>query len=417
MRKVLKFAALGVCSLLFAAALSAPAFAQTCDDAKRTELYNTYLENYQSKNLEQKQKAVDAAKEFAKICANEEIAAEQVAYFKDAVPQLEKWISDEKARLVRQQAIDEEAARFARFTKAYAANNYDEVFAAADDILKYPPVARNDFLDLRIVVAKTGGLLASSNPPITKFDDKTLQYAQDVIARVNAGEESGSKKWGGYDTKDNALGWMNYAIGYIKYYDKNEKAQGISYLYKASQAKSDTRTFYPLYRTIGHWYRDKMIELGKERSKIVIDESAGEEQKGNIDKALGIYAMEKAYAERAMDAYARSLSLAKADKGASDETKNQLFNYLKQLFDFRYSKPEDEGKRTVDSINSYVASVNSNSLPNPASEPQPVIEKIETEEPTDKASDGTSDGSTSGQVNGQRTRTVSNTTAKKTGNF
>ena len=416
MRKVLKFGALGVCSLLFAVALSAPAFAQTCDDANRTELYNTYVGNYQG-NLEQKQKAVDAAKEFVRLCASEEIAADQVAYFKGAIPQLEQGIKDEKERLAKQKLADEEKARFDRFMKAFAAKNYDELFASADEILKYPPVARNDFLDLRILVAATGGDLAASNPPVTKFDDQTVRYAQDAISRINAGEESGSKKWGGYNTKENALGWLNYAIGYIKYYDKKDKDGGIAYYYKATQFDSTTKSHYPLYATIGGWYKGKMAEIGAKRSALDITETAGENQKANIDQALKYLAMEKGYANRAMDAYARAYNIAKNTKGVPESAKSSLYDSLKQLWDFRYSSPQDEDKRNDESINSFIASVNSNSLPNPASEVQPVVEKIETEEPADKASDGTSEGATSGQINGQRSRTVDNATAKKTGNF
>jgi len=415
MRKVLKFAALGVCSFLFAVALSAPAFAQTCDDSKRTELYETYVGNYQG-NLEQKQKAVEAAKEFVKLCGNEEIAAPQVEYFKGAIPQLEQAIKDQIEANKRAEAVAAEKARFDRFMKAFAAKNYDEVFAAADEILKYPPVARNDFLDLRILVAATGGDLAASNPPVTKFDDQTIRYAQDAISRINAGEESGSKKWGGYNTKENAIGWLNYAIGYIKYYDKNDKDGGISYYYKATQFDSTTKSHYPLYATIGGWYRSHMADIGKKRAELVIDETAGENQKANIDQALKYLSMEKGYANRAMDAYARAYNIAKATKGVPESAKSSLYDSLKQLWDFRYSSEQDADKRNDESINSFIASVNSNSLPNPASEVQPVVEKIETEEPTDKATDGTSEGATSGQVNGQRSRTVESATAKKSGN-
>lgn len=416
MKNVLRFATVGVCALLFAAALSAPAFAQTCDDATRTDLYNKYVANYQG-GLEQKKIAVNAAKDFNRICASEGIAAPQVEYFKSAIPTLEQTIEKLEAEKILRDKTLAEQARFDRFTKAFAAKNYDEMFAAANDIIKYPPVARKDFLDLRILVASTGGDLAASNPPITKYDGETLKYAQDAISRINAGETTGSGKWGGYDTKENALGWLNYAIGYIKFYDEKNYDDGISYYYKSAQYDSTTKDHFPLYVTIGKWYRSKMAEIGAKRVALDITETAGENQKANIDQALKYLSMEKGYANRAIDAYARAYSIAKGKSGVSESAKNSLYESLKKLFDFRYSGEDQTDKRSDESINSYVANVNSNTLPNPATAVQPVIEKIETEEPADKATDGSSEGSTSGKADGQRSRTVTNTTAKKTGNF
>jgi hypothetical protein len=405
----------GLFAAVFAFALSVPAYAQTCDQETKTPVYQKYLDNYAG-SIDQRQMAVDAAKEYIKLCAGSEIDKEIVDYLKGAIPALEEGIKTEKEQIAKQKLADAETERFNRFSKAFAAKNYDELFAAADDYLKYPPVVRNNYLDMRILMAATGGDLAASNPPIKKYDDLTLKYAQDAISRINAGEESGSKKWGGYNTKENTLGWLNYAIGYIKFYDQDKKDEAIAYYYKATQSDSGTKTHWPLYATIGSWYKSKMAALGKERTALDITEAAGENQKANIDKALSILAMEKGYAERAIDAYARAYSIAKSKSEVAAGAKTSLFDNLKQLFDFRYSSEQDIDKRSEANINSYVAGISSNSLPNPSSAVQPVIEKIQTEEPADKATDGT-EGATSGQVNGgERSRTVGST-AKKTGNF
>lgn len=415
MKVLVRSLTVGLFATVFAVALSVPVYAQTCDQETKTPIYQKYLDNYAG-NIEQRQMAVDAANEYIKLCATSEIDKEIIDYLKSAIPALEDGIKTEKEQMAKQKLIDAETERFNRFSKAFAAKNFDELFAAAEDYLKSAPVARNNYLDMRILMAATGGDLAASNPPIKKYDDLTLKYAQDAISRINAGEESGSKKWGGYDNKDNTLGWLNYAIGYIKYYDQDKKDEAIAYYYKATQYESGTKAHWPLYATIGSWYKSKMATLGRDRVAIDIT-TEGENQKANIDKALSILAMEKGYAERAIDAYARAFSIAKTKQGIPEAAKASLFDNLKQLFNFRYSSEQDADKRSEANINSYVAGISTNSLPNPTSAVQPVIEKIQTEEPADKATDGT-EGASSGQVNGtQRTRTVTTATTKKAGNF
>ena len=57
------------------------------------------------------------------------------------------------------------------------------------------------------------------------FNNKTIDYAKSAIKKIESGETS--KKYGleGYDynTKDNAIGWMNYTIGYIEFYRQKKE--------------------------------------------------------------------------------------------------------------------------------------------------------------------------------------------------
>lgn len=410
----------GLFATLITVAFATPASAQTCDQDTKAPIYQEYLDNYAG-NLEQRKAAVKAAKEYIKLCKASEPDAEIVAYLEGAIPALEEGIAKEEEANRQAELAKAEAARFARFDKAYKASNWDEVFAAADEFLKYPPVKMDIQLDMRILLASAGSVLAEGKPAINKYNDITLKYAQEAISRINAGETSKTGKWGGYNyswgTKENALGWLNYAIGYIKYYPQDKKDEAIAYYYKATQFESDTKSYPPIYATLGGWYQSKAAKLGQDRAKIDITEAAGEQQQANIDKALGILAMEKGYAERAIDAYARALKVAKEKKESSAAFKDSLYSTLKALFEFRYSAEEDAAMRSEEKINSFVAGVTASSLPNPMSEVKPVVEKIETGEPADKASEGSTEGSATGTVTtGQRSRTVETTAAKKTGN-
>ncbi|QQS42700.1 MAG: hypothetical protein IPM63_07145 [Acidobacteriota bacterium] len=417
MKSYLRVLTVGLFALLFTVAVASPAFAQECDQETKTALYQTYLDNYNSNNVADLQKAVDAAKEYIRLCGDKPEEEQLVTYFKDGYPKIEQRIIDIKEAIAAQEALDAEKKRLATFDAAYKAKNWAQVFAAGEEVLNHPEVGKQKFhLDMRILLASRGSVLAESNPPINDFNQQTLKYAQEAISRISAGETSGTGNWGAYDfswkTKENALGQLNYAIGYIKYHPQSRKDDGIAYYYKATQFDSDTKKYSPIYVTLGEWYQEKARELGIKREALDLSEAAGEQQQPNIDKAYEYLAMEKAYVERAMDAYARALSIAKTDKGATEEFKAGLFEQLKNLFAFRYSEPTEEGKKTDASINSYVASVSSNSLPNPANEPAPVQVRPAA---TDKTTDGSTEG-TSSDTTGGRSRTVGTTASKKAGN-
>lgn len=415
MKSFMRVLTVGLFALLFTVALASPGFAQECDQDTKTTLYQTYLDNYNSNDTAALQKAVDAAKEYVKICGQDESSTEIVAYLKDAFPKIEQRIVDIKKAQDLQIAVDAENKRLAAFDAAYKSKNWAQAFSAGEQVLSNPEVKQKTHLDMRILLASRGSVLAESNPPVNDFNQQTLKYAQDAISRISAGEASGTGNWGAYDfswkSKENALGQLNYAIGYIKYYAQDKKDEAIPYYYKATQYDSDTKKYAPIYITLGEWYRNKAGEIGEKREALDLTEAAGEQQEANIEKAYDYLAMEKAYVERAMDAYARAYSIAKTDKGATEAFRSGLFDQLKALFDFRYTN-EEAPKKTEASINSYVASVSSNSLPNPASEPAPVQVRPEG---TDKTTDGSTEG-TSSDTTGGRSRTVGTTASKKTGN-
>lgn len=416
MKKFFSLFAAGAVALLFVSALSAPAFAQDeeCTQETKQKIYDRFTSNYTG-NLDQQKVALDAAKDFIKLCGSDENSAQQVEYLKNTgIPWVEGEIEKKLKALEQKKKEQAEQQRLAKFDQAYRANNWEEAFAAGEAILKEAPVKQNINLDLRIVLASRGSVLAEEGN--TKFVNETLKHAQDALSRIAAGEESTTKNWGAYDfefkTKDNALGWLNYGIGSIKYNVQGKQAEGVKFFYEATQHKSGAKDLLPLYVTLGDWYRIKAGELGQERAKLDLTEAAGEMQKANIDKALEIVSKEKAYAERAMDAYARAYNLAKS-KNASEEVKTGLYNTIKSLFAFRYDGETQAEMRSDASINSFVNTVASNALPNPANEPAPVVDK-KPGDAGDSASDGSSD-TTGSETSGQRSRTVS-ATAKKTGN-
>ena len=124
-----------------------------------------------------------------------------------------------------------------------------------------------------------------------------------------------------YETKDfpngkeNALGWMNYIIGYIKNFRQNKRDEAIPYFYKAAQYESQVKNSLELYRAIGDWY---------------VERAENVESKSTVKNA---------YLERAIDAYARAYNFANDFK--FDKSKTNLYNKLELLFVSRYGNKTD----------------------------------------------------------------------------
>ena len=115
-----------------------------------------------------------------------------------------------------------------------------------------------------------------------------------------------------YKTKENALGWLNYTIGYITYFDKGDKKGALPFLYKAAYNGVDTKKLPQIYGILGDFYFDEVKRLGEEiRVKTVAANAAAtpEAKTALIAETKVLIAQLKGYAERALDAYGRAKSL------------------------------------------------------------------------------------------------------------
>lgn len=180
--------------------------------------------------------------------------------------------------------------------------------------------------------------------------------------------------WIPFESKENALSWMNYTIGWIMYYRQGEtmaekKNEAIPYFYKATQMgdkKSDTL----LYIRIGYFYGDKATALYTEYEKIRESATAAtvEEEKTKLnDEAKAKLALARGYAERAMDAFARAHKFATADKTSKPELITGLNNEITKFYKFRFN-----GK--AEGQNEYVSALISKPMPDPSTAVMPVAE-------------------------------------------
>lgn len=408
MKKVLRVLVLGLMAALAATAV----FAQ---DRTRETVYNEYMANYQANTVEGKQKALNAAKEYIEKF-NTPDDKEQVEYFKTAIPALEEAIK----KIRQEQLVTEEQKKWndllVKFDNAFKSKNWDNAIATGKEALNFQPqyidkqkVDSTKF-DLRIVMTAIGYDLAEAKNP--KFNAETIENAKKVIQEIESGRSS--EKYGNYGThqfktteypdgKNNALGWMNYTIGYIQFYGQNNPKEALPYLYKATQFKSATQNFPDIYRMIGTQYYDEVAKLDKQRTDI----AAANNGQDN-DESLRLYALEKGYAERGADAYARAYKLVKDDPKVPKDYKDGLYNRLQQLYKFRHNDK-------IEGLDTYVATIMSKPFPNPTSTVEPIKDEADTTTTTTGSAAAPTTPSTTTKTNvTAKTTEASTTTTTKT---
>ena len=394
MKTIFRFLALAMLLTAFSAASVTTSFAQD-QTAEKKALYDTYIANYDKPEIEKKEAAIAAAKQYVEKFGANAADKEQVDYFKTAIPDLEKAVAT-----IKQKAIDAGNAKatqalFTRFNTAVKGTNNkanpSETYASGKEILSKQP----DFVDVILVLGSVGFDQAVANPPVDTYNDDAITYAKMAIQKIEENKPSKTEKYGvlqyeyknkeNADGKSNALNWMNYNIGYILYYRQGKdnpvkKKEALPYFYNATKYTSTNQKNPTAYQAIGAWYLDEAIRIDKERATILT-------ANGNKDneQTLAMVGEQKGYADRAIDAYSRAYKLAKAAPKSDKTYTDSLYNRLKELYAFRY-----DGK--TDGIDAFVATVDSKPFPDPTTAITPV--KVETTEPAATTSTTTTPATT-----------------------
>jgi len=384
MKTIYRVLVLGIFMAAVSAASATSIFAQdACADVDAKQaLYAKFTTNYAGK-IDQKKMAVEAGQQYIDkygACPDD---AQIVSYLKTNVPKIQDKIKAEEGVIARNNL-------YTSFDTALKAKNTVDTFTTGKNILATDP----NLVDVLLVLASLGYDQAVANPPVDTYNNETINYAKTAIQKLEANTSSKTGDYGvlqySYKTKDfpdgraNALGWMNYTIGYIDYYRLNKKEEALPYLYKASQVTSGTKNNPFLYQTIGSYYREKVADLGKQIvDKIEALRKMNADNKGDTDEAKALdaetknlIALQKGYADRAIDAYARAYKMADPK---DSNYKNGLYTTLKEIYNLRY-----EGKRT--DVDAYVANIANTPMPDPTTQVTPVVEADTTTTTTGSAS-------------------------------
>lgn len=415
MKTVYKFLTLGVMLAAFMLANTAQSFAQQDEEARMAE-YQKFTACYKETDKAKK----DACYAIAKA-------------FLDKFPTPEdEYFTFVKKRYTSYKAAQEENALYERFNTAIKspdAVNSDEAFASGREIIGKQP----DLIDVPIILASIGFDNAVAKTPNDKFNNDAINYAKMTIQKIEAGKTStnyGANAWV-YKTdkfpdgRNNTLGWMNYTIGYIMFYRQGKKQEALPYFYKATQFNSETKSNPDIYRTIGSWYVDEFLRLDADR--IAKIKAAGDK---DTDETLAILALQKGYADRAVDAYARAYKVASNDP-ANKTYKDSLLNRVKELYAIRFNKD-------MTGFDAYMASVMNKPLVDPTTAVVPVVEaapattgttttpsaaatmtnttaaQTTTSRPANTSTTNTAIKSTTPTTNGTTTTTTTTTTTKTT---
>ncbi len=334
------------------------------DTATRDALDKTIRENSVIKTKEARKKTADAGKEFLEKfgnCKDEAgnlIGADFVEWLKAKIPVYEK--------IYKQMERDEKAAALEKqFFAGISSKNWDQVYSSGKELMAMDP---DKYRPAEIVLGSIGYDETAKTPRVTTWNDETLKYAKQSIADLEAGkkfEPLGFAPYS-YKDKDEALGWLNYTIGYILSFDKNDKKQGVAYLYKASQAKSTTATIPDVYRSIGSYYIDEMNKRIEELQALVKgqDPNAPEDVKAaKVAEIKAKQGMVNGTAERALNAFAHAVFLANKDPKNAAYAK-AITETAKQIYGIRFGKP--------DGFDAYLATANAAALANPSTAIEPV---------------------------------------------
>lgn len=363
MKTIFRFLGLGALAVTFTAVGATTSNAQdVCADVEAQQaVYKRFTDNF-DKDIPQRKLAVQAAKEYIEkygACAD---SKQQVDYLKGYIPPTEEAIRKFEQGQVAQ-------ARYTRFNTALEATNWDEVYASGKEVLANETDPKTQ-LDVTILLGSIGLDEAIKNND--KYNADTVRYAQEAIQRIESGATSTNYgvayKGKGIlyknpkfpDSKSNALGWLNYTIGYIKYNRDKNKKEALPYLYKATQYTSAPKSFPEIYATIGQWYLDEIARLETERA-----EKLKAANNTDTDETKAIYALQKGYGERASDAFARAYKLV-GTTPAEKALRDNIYSRLKIAYEIR------NGNAT--GMDAYIASVQSKPMPNPMTEVTPVVE-------------------------------------------
>ena len=311
---------------------AAAGFAQDpCADADgQTALGDKFRAEYPLKDIPGRKQAIETGKQFLEKYGACEPAKELSDYLKVTIPKME-------ANLAKAVEADARAKMIARFNTAYSAKNWDEVYPAGKDLLaKYP----DEFRDIELVLGSVGYDESYKNN--FKYNDETLRYAKMSIADLESGKtfsaNYGVPKEFVYKSKDNALGWMNLTIGYVIQSAQKNKKDAQPYLFKATQANSETNKNPVPYELIGYFYFDELDKITTEitaMAKLQDDKDPPDVAKAKVDAIKAKVALANGTSERALDSFSRAYTL-----GTAKPYKDKMYKNLESAYKLRFNKSE-----------------------------------------------------------------------------
>jgi hypothetical protein len=411
MKTIFKYLSTGVLSAAIFAVGAVAGFGQdtaaapnpNCADIDgHNALYTKFLGVYKGKTLTEMESALSTGKEYLeKYGTCTEAFKDQIEFVKPQTARLEKDVPVERERAKL-------APFFAQFDKGLAAGNADDVLTAGKQILN----VRKDDVNIAFAMAL---IAAEKSTPANQFKyaDDAITYSKMVSSKLKSGWQfdrkytEGPKKGSPYvgigtynrDNKDLAIQELNYAVAYQTFYGKKDQKTAVPIYYELSQTatgKDDPRIF----GAIGDYYVAEGAPIGDEIASLIkqIKDATDDKVKADLDAQVKTkISLFNGYLDRAIDAYGRAHSVAKAGP-----YKDGLYKQLQVLYKRRTDK--DSG------LEGYVASMIAKPFPNPTSPVTPAADAEPATSTTGSAPAATAPASTT--VAKPVTKPMSTTTTK-----
>lgn len=177
-------------------------------------LYDKYLYNYDSTNVEKVKIAIESANNFIAKFGNDKCYTEQTEYYRNAVPVLEKFINKGGY-----EPIDPNTKYkyelLGRVENAYRLKNWDEVFVIGERVLDID----SEYIDLILVLASVGFEQTKTEAYKDKFNKETIRYAELAVKLMESGKYLKTQSYGAlhfrYKTKVEALRKMKEILDFM----------------------------------------------------------------------------------------------------------------------------------------------------------------------------------------------------------
>lgn len=397
MKNIFRVVGFGLAIVAFSAINGFAQTANSCEDAYEVKdgEYKKFRELIKTPvTLEKAKSALQVGESFNTKYAECEDTKPVVEYIKGKIPAIKDFIR-----------ITE---RNNKFDNGVKTKNWSDAFSAGKQIVS-EEAAKPVSLDVALTLAQIGYDRAYEKNDTYNADATAM--AQTAIQKLESGMVSTTFGLFAYPlkNKENALGWMNYIIGYVKFIRQNDQKGALANFYKAAaKHNSDVKNFAELYQMLGIYYFTEVQKIDAERVKKF--EANGNKEN---EETLAMWDLEKGYFERAIDAYARAHKIATASettakperKPAAKAYKDGLYKDLQGLYQERFDK--------LDGLDKFIAAQLAKPLPDPTSEVQPIKEVVPTTTTTSTTTNPTTKPT---NTTTKPTTNPSNTTTKPTTN-
>jgi tetratricopeptide (TPR) repeat protein len=245
-------------------------------------------------------------------------------------------------------ALYEKAHRKDLLTIAINKKDFNEAFELARQVFVDDPAYMKGYL--KVTNLGYAASLAQGNPNAALAPD-TIAYAKKSLQMIESGTASDS--WDPFDSKDDALGWLNYIVGTLT--REKSPAEAIPYFIKAATFEGKPKKLPHTYYYLGDAY-----EHGPYAKQYADYTAKYKDQNETPESKLALENINQVV-DRMIDAYARAVALAGSDPNVAP-VKTLAMNGATDWYKFR-------NKDTIVGLDQLIAGILSKPLP---PEPTPI---------------------------------------------